>query len=85
MENKELLERLKKKLHEGEVQFIYKKKNGEERMALGTLNKDVYGEENAPKGSDTKWPDDVIRYYDMNAAGWRSFVAENLISVENES
>lgn len=85
MENQDLVEKLKKKLHEGEVQFVYKKKNGEERMALGTLKKEIYGEANAPKGSDVKYADNVIRYFDMNSAGWRSFVAENLISVEDEN
>ena len=81
-DNKTLVEQLKGKMREGEVQFIYKKKNGEERMALGTLNKDLYGKENEPKGTDVVWPENVVRYYDMNSAGWRSFIAENLVSVE---
>ena len=81
-EQNSLVEKLKKKLHEGETQFTYRKKNGEERMAVGTLNKEIYGEENAPKGTEAKLADNVIRYFDMNSAGWRSFIAENLIAIE---
>lgn len=84
-DNAKLVELLKTKMREGEVQFIYKKKNGEERMALGTLNKELYGKENEPKGTDVVWPENVIRYYDMNSAGWRSFIAENLVSVETDA
>ena len=84
-DNAKLLELLKNKMREGEVQFIYKKKNGEERMALGTLNKELYGKENEPKGTEKPYPENVVRYYDMNSAGWRSFIAENLVSVETNS
>lgn len=69
----------KNALHDGVVEFEYKKRNGEIRTAKGTLNIDVMGNENAPTGSGYNRSDDIIRYYDLNSEGWRSFIIENLI------
>lgn len=73
------IEDFKKALHNGVVEFKYKKKNGDERVAKGTLNVEVMGEENSPKGTGYEITDSNIRYYDLNSKGWRSFVVENLI------
>ena len=73
----------KNALHKGVVEFKYKKKNGEIRSAKGTLNIDVMGEDNAPKGTGYEITDDNIRYYDLNSEGWRSFIPENLIEWSN--
>lgn len=73
------IEDFKKALHNGVVEFKYKKKNGDERVAKGTLNVEVMGEENSPKGTGYDIVDTNIRYYDLNSEGWRSFVTENLI------
>ena len=74
------IKEFKKALHEGEVEFKYTKKDGSERTARGTLNIEVMGEENAPTGtSERTYSDNVIRYYDLNSEGWRSFVIENLV------
>ena len=82
--NEVSIQRLKNALHKGAVKFSYKKVNGEIRDAYGTLNVEVMGEENQPHGnSNYSVSDDVIRYYDLNSKGWRSFKAENLISYEN--
>ena len=79
MENKEVnINEFKKALHEGKVEFKYTKKNGEERTALGTLNIDIMGTENAPKGTGYEITDTNIRYYDLNSEGWRSFIIDNL-------
>lgn len=82
-DNKILSERLKSKLHETSVVFKYKKVNGDIREAYGTLNIDIMGEENAPTNKNYNISDDVIRYFDLNSNGWRSFRIENLISIEN--
>ena len=80
METKEVnINEFKKALRNGIVEFMYKKKNGEERTARGTLNIEVMGEENTPKGTGYEITDSNIRYYDLNSEGWRSFIAENLI------
>lgn len=73
------IEDFKKALHNGVVEFKYKKKNGDERVAKGTLNVEAMGEENSPKGTGYDITDSNIRYYDLNSEGWRSFVVENLI------
>lgn len=74
---------LKSRMHDGEVNFTYQKKDGSERTARGTLNVQVMGEENSPKGIDYNKNDDVTRYYDLNSNGWRSFTNVNLISVDD--
>ena len=74
---------LKSRMHDGEVNFIYQKKDGSERTARGTLNVQVMGEENSPKGMDYNKNDDVTRYYDLNSNGWRSFTNVNLISIDD--
>ena len=79
----EEIKEFKKALHEGIVEFKYTKKNGEERTAKGTLNIDIYGKENEPKGTGYNISDDNIRYYDLNSEGWRSFIFNNLIEWDN--
>ena len=73
----------KNALRKGVVNFKYKKKNGEIRDAKGTLNVEIMGEENTPKGTGYDIVDTNIRYYDLNSEGWRSFIAENLIEWNN--
>lgn len=73
------IEKFKKALHKGIVEFEYKKKNGETRTAHGTLNVLIMGEENAPKGTGYEVSDDIIRYFDIDSCGWRSFIIENFI------
>ena len=73
----------KNALRKGVVNFKYKKKNGEIRDAKGTLNVEIMGEENTPKGTGCDIVDTNIRYYDLNSEGWRSFIAENLIEWNN--
>jgi len=80
MEKKEVnISKFKKALHDGKVEFKYIKKNGEERTAKGTLNINIMGSENAPKGTGYDITDNNIRYYDLNSEGWRSFIVDNLI------
>ena len=80
MEKKEVnINNFKRALHEGKVEFKYTKKNGEERTAVGTLNFDIMGKDNKPKGTGYEITDSNIRYYDLNSEGWRSFITDNLI------
>lgn len=84
MEKKETnIIEFKKALRNGKVEFKYTKKNGDERIAVGTLNIGVMGEENAPKGAGYETSDTTIRYYDMNSEGWRSFIVDNLLEWKN--
>ena len=72
----------KNALHNGVVEFKYTKVNGEERIARGTLHETAITEDGGlmPKGTMTV-SDETIRYYDLNANGWRSFRVENFVEV----
>ena len=79
------IKKFKQELWNREVNFSYKKKNGEERTARGTLNMDIYGEANKPVGNTNYTVSDTtVRYYDLNSEGWRSFVVENFIGFEDD-
>lgn len=81
-------EEFKQKLREGKVEFKYKKKDGTERKAVGTMDpklmdlpekktqSDVDG---AEKKKTRKLPSDSVFYYDLEAKGFRSFKMENFI------
>lgn len=77
--NQEMVNALKEELQKRAVRFRYTKKDGTERFALGTLNKDIMLEDNVPNGTGKEYPENQIRYYDLNSEGWRSFLSENLI------
>ena len=71
------LYRLTKRMRAGIVRFAYEKADGTLRKACGTLH-DV-----AATVKGTGRPNDAltIRYYDVEADGWRSFKVENLVTV----
>lgn len=76
MEN--LFETLVSKLHKGVVSFVYKKKDGTERHAYGTL----YGIGHTIKGGNTHHHCQyTLAYYDIDCKGWRSFIIDNLVKV----
>lgn len=86
--NKNEKEEFQKKLREGKVEFKYKKKDGTERKAVGTMDpalmdlpekktqSDVDG---AEKKKTRKLPEDSVFYYDLEAKGFRSFKMDNFI------
>lgn len=61
------------------VEFYYKKKDGSQRQAFGTLMPDVIVPiiSNAPAREPNP---DLVTYYDTEANGWRSFKKINFIS-----
>lgn len=71
------LYRLTRRMRVGVVQFAYEKADGTLRRACGTL------QNIATTIKGTGRPDDgrTVKYYDIEAAGWRSFKVENLITV----
>ena len=76
MEN--LFDTLVAKLRKGIVSFVYKKKDGTERHACGTL----YGIGHTIKGKSKHHQCNyTLAYYDVDCKGWRSFVIENLVEV----
>ena len=79
MEKVVMIEKLVADMRKGIVSFVYRKKNGTERHAIGTL----YGVEHTIKGTgkDRKECYWTLKYFDIEAYAWRSFIMENLISV----
>ena len=76
MEN--LFDTLVAKLRKGIVSFVYKKKDGTERHACGTL----YGIGHTIKGKSKHHQCNyTLAYYDVDCKGWRSFIIENLVEV----
>lgn len=71
------LYRLTRRMRSGVVRFAYMKADGSLRRACGTLQ-DISA---TLKGSGR--PDDgrTVKYYDTEAAGWRSFKVENLVTI----
>lgn len=59
----------------------FTKVNGEERLMECTLKNDIIPENMQPKDDDTgvQRTLDVVRVYDVRAAGWRSFRVENVL------
>lgn len=71
------LYRLTQRMRAGVVRFAYEKADGTLRRAAGTLH------EVAATIKGTGLPNDAltIRYYDVEADGWRSFKVENFVTV----
>ena len=71
------------KLQTGVFRFSYFKKDGSIREARGTLDPSLIPDEHAPKSSDEAnqyMPCyNTFTYYDLLAAGWRSFRIDNFI------
>ncbi len=73
-----LFETLVEKLRKGIVSFVYRRKDGTERHACGTL----YGIGHTIKGNNTHHKSKfTLAYYDVDCKGWRSFLIDNLIEV----
>ena len=70
------LYRLTKQMRAGIVRFAYEKTDGTLRKAIGTLK------DTAALVKGTGHLDDgcTVRYFDIEASGWRSFKVENFIT-----
>ena len=69
------LYRLTQRLRAGVVRFAYEKADGTLRKALGTLKDTAVLVKGAGRPDDGR----TVRYYDVEADGWRSFKVENFI------
>ena len=81
--NRELITRL----GEGRVWFVYRKEDGTEREACGTLcpgistEFDSYELKDSKKKQD-KWPTEQFVYWDLEKQGFRTFKASRLIKIK---
>lgn len=78
-----LADELKAKLHRGKTHFWFRKDNGEEREAWGTLNFNDIPEDKQPKGTGKTNPL-TIPFYDLEKDAWRSCKANSIISIESQ-
>lgn len=70
-------------LAKGPVEFAYRKKSGELRIAKGTTNLDNIPEENHPQGYDRNVRRiDNKPYWDLNSEGWRAFNLNQVVWVD---
>ena len=70
------LYRLTKRMRAGVVRFAYEKADGTLRRAVGTL-KDTAA---LVKGTGRLDDGRTVRYFDVEADGWRSFKVENFVT-----
>lgn len=81
--NRELITRL----GEGRVWFVYRKEDGTEREACGTLcpgistEFDNYELKDSKKKQD-KWPTEQFVYWDLEKQGFRTFKASRLVKIK---
>ena len=81
--NAEVINNLKSEMRKGVVEFSYTKKDGSTRIAKGTLNFEIMGEENTPKSGVEYDSETTTRYFDINSEGWRSFKNDNFLEILN--
>ena len=75
------VEDLKRWLSKGLVEITFRKKNGEERVALATLCPDLIPDEYKPKGTGGSYTDEQLRFFEFDAYQWRSCLIPNLIAI----
>ena len=76
---------LREKLQQGEVNFVFKKKDGTRRPARGTLKLELVPEQDkqfANSQEDKPQRDDQVTYYDLEKMAWRCCKTENILSIE---
>ena len=87
MELAHLTRELITRLGEGRVWFVYRKEDGTEREACGTLCPGISEEFDSyeVKGSKKKadqWPTEVFVYWDLERQAFRTFKASRLIKIK---
>lgn len=79
---------LREKLQQSTIHFVFNKKDGSRREAIGTTNLVVIPEDQWPKdmGAEIKAPknESVVTYYDMEKLSWRSCRADSILEIEGQ-
>ena len=75
---------LRDALKQGKTNFIFKKKDGSRREAIGTLCFDLIPVEDTQFKSEqpSEERDDQVTYYDLEKMAWRCCKTENLLEIE---
>lgn len=77
---------LRDALKKGKVNFVFKKKDGTRRPAVGTLNFDIIPQADTEFKSDTQREerDDQVTYYDCEKMAWRCCKTENILEIDGK-
>lgn len=75
---------LRTALKDGKTNFVFKKKDGSRRPAVGTLNFDIIPPADTQFKSEEQREerDDQVTYYDLEKNAWRCCKTENILEVE---
>lgn len=90
IKSSEAATKLRTSLQEGEVRFVFIKKDGSRRPSVGTTNLDLVPKEMWPLTADDidaetrQRNEGVITYYDLEKMAWRCCKVENILEVEGE-
>jgi hypothetical protein len=88
IKSKEAAATLREKLQQGGTHFVFRKKDGSRREAIGTTNLVVIPQDQWPKdmGAEIKAPknESVVTYYDMEKLSWRSCRTDSILEVEGQ-
>jgi hypothetical protein len=80
---KPLKEVLLEQLSSGKMKIVFTKIDGDRREMICTKNLSLIPTEDHPTSKKIKTdPENIIRVYDLENDGWRSFVVDNIISYE---
>ena len=82
----EVAEVLRNKLHEGETHFVFIKKDGSRREAVGTLDlaRIPYEDTQFKSEEQREERDDQVTYYDLEKLAWRCCKTENILEIEGK-
>ncbi len=69
-------------LREGNCTVTFTKANGDIREMVCTLNSTSIPETDMPKNPSAEYTEDIIKVYDIVAAGWRSFRVDSVQTFE---
>jgi len=69
---------LKRKLAKGKCRVTFKKMDGEVRKMIATLSEDLIPEDSMPVGEGRAEVKGLIRAFDLERNGWRSFYVDRV-------
>ena len=77
---------LRDALRNSKVNFVYRKKDGSRRTAVGTLNLDIIPNSDTQFKSEEQREerDDQVTYYDLEKMAWRCCKTENILEIEGK-
>jgi len=71
-------------LRERQIEILFTKKDGSERLMKCTLSESKIPAEKAPKGAERAKNDEVVAVFDLENEGWRSFRWDSIKAVHFE-